>query len=150
MSQSLVKNYLHIVFSNKNRFPWITPVIQDELFQYLGGICRQLESPAVQVGGYRDHVHILCSLSKNIALANFMREVKSNSSKWIKTKHINLNNFHWQNGYGAFSVNSSNIAPVIQYIANQEAHHKKLSFQKEYVKFLDESHVEYDDRYVWD
>lgn len=150
MGQSLVQNYIHILFSTKHRRPLIKPDIENELYAYLGGICNQLDSPPVKIGGYTDHVHILCRLSKNITLAKLLEEVKSHSSKWIKTKSDELRQFYWQNGYGAFSVNPAEVNIVINYIANQKEHHKKKSFQDEYRAFLKKYNVDYDERYVWD
>src|SRR6266498_3290153 len=125
MGQSLVKNYVHIVFSTKHREPMIYSPYEEELHNYLGGICKKLECHPIKIGGYTDHIHILCMLSKKIALMKLLEEVKSNSSKWIKTKDDSLKNFYWQDGYGAFSVNPSEIDTVINYIANQHAHHIK-------------------------
>jgi len=150
MGQSLVKNYLHIVYSTKYRQPLIKEEIEDELYSYLGGICKKLECAPIKVGGYIDHVHILCMLSKNIALVKLLEELKSHSSKWIKTKGAEYKNFYWQNGYGAFSINPSEVDIVTQYIANQKEHHKVKSFQQEYKLFLKKYEVEYDERYVWD
>ncbi len=150
MGQSLVKNYIHIIFSTKHREPLIHPPYESELHSYLGGICKNLECHPIKIGGYTDHVHILCMLSKKIALMKLLEEVKSNSSKWIKTKDKSLKNFYWQDGYGAFSVNPSEIDTVINYIANQHAHHIKKTFQDEYRAFLKKYNVEYDERYVWD
>jgi putative transposase len=150
MGQSLVKNYLHIVFSTKHRQELILPPFEDELHAYLGGICKKLESPPIIVGGYTDHIHILCSLSKKIALMKFMEELKSNSSKWFKTKDKSLENFYWQDGYGAFSVNPWDIEKVIKYIADQKEHHSKITFQDEYRAILKKYEMEYDERYVWD
>ena len=99
MPQSLVKNYLHITFSTKNRYPFIDGGIQEEVFNYLGGICRNLECNPVIVGGHKDHVHILCTVSRKIALIKLIEELKSHSSKWIKTKGRKFQNFYWQNGY---------------------------------------------------
>jgi putative transposase len=96
MGQSLVKNYLHIVFSTKHRQPLIHPPIEAELHKYLGGICSNLECHPVMIGGYTDHVHILCTLSKKLALVKLLEEIKSHSSKWIKTKDQSLSNFYWQ------------------------------------------------------
>lgn len=112
MGQSLNKVYVHLVFSTKYRQPFITDSIKDELFSYLGGICRNMECNPVQVGGHKDHVHILCLLSKKIALMKLIEEIKSHSSKWIKTKDSEYENFYWQNGYGAFSVNPVEIEIV--------------------------------------
>jgi len=150
MGQSLVKNYLHLIFSTKNREPIIEKTIQPELYNYLGGVCNNLESYPVKIGGHDDHVHIFCMLSKKIALIKLMEELKSHSSKWIKTKGENFNNFYWQDGYGAFSVNPSEIQIVTDYITNQEEHHLKKTFQDEYRSFLKKYNVEYDERYVWD
>lgn len=97
-----------------------------------------------------DHVHILCMLSKKVALMKLLEEVKSHSSKWMKTKDESLKNFYWQNGYGAFSVNPVQIETVVTYIENQHEHHRKKSFQEEYLAFLKKYKVEYDERYVWD
>ena len=150
MGQSLVKNYIHIVFSTKHRAELIHPPVQDELYSYIGGICNEMECPPIKIGGYTDHVHILCMLSKKIALMKLLEEVKSHSSKWMKTKGSDLKNFYWQNGYGAFSVNPSDIDRVIAYIENQKEHHRKKSFQDEYKAFLKKYKIEYDERYVWD
>lgn len=149
MGQSLVKNYMHIVFSTKYRQPLIDESIEDELFSYLGGICNKLECNVVIVGGYKDHIHILCMLSKKIALSKLMEELKSHSSKWIKTKGNAYKNFYWQDGYGAFSVNLSQVEVVINYIAKQKEHHGKKNFQDEYRATLDKYAIEYDERYVW-
>lgn len=150
MPQSLVKNYIHITFSTKGRKHLIKNEIQKELFTYLGGICKNLECFPIIVGGHTDHVHVLCLLSRKIALMKLIEEVKSHSSKWIKTKGDEFNNFYWQNGYGGFSVNPTEIDVVTEYIRNQKVHHKKNTFKKEYLVFLKKYKVDYDERYVWD
>ncbi len=150
MGQSLVKNYIHIVFSTKNREPLIHPPYENELHSYLGGICINLECHPIKIDGYTDHVHILCMLSKKIALMKLIEEVKSHSSRWMKSKYELLKKFYWQDGYGIFSVNPSEIDKVVAYIANQHEHHKKITFQDEYRAFLKKYDVEYDERYVWD
>ncbi|NNM95932.1 MAG: IS200/IS605 family transposase [Bacteroidia bacterium] len=150
MGQSLVKNYLHIAFSTKNRAPLIHTPYENELHNYLGGICKELDCQPIIVGGYTDHVHILCLLSKKIALMNLIEKIKSHSSKWIKAKDEALSDFYWQDGYGAFSVNPSEIETVINYISNQHEHHRNRTFQDEYRSFLKKYNVEYDERYVWD
>jgi REP element-mobilizing transposase RayT len=150
MGQSLAKNYLHIIFSTKKHVPLIQPKIEKELHSYLGGICNRLECFPVKIGGYVDHVHILCLLSKKIALVKLMEELKSHSSKWIKEKGIDYQNFYWQDGYGAFSVSSKEISHLTTYIENQFEHHKTKTFKEEYESFLKEYSVEYDERYVWD
>lgn len=150
MGQSLNRVYVHLVFSTKHRQPMILDLIREELYGYLGGICKKLDCNPIQVGGYNDHVHILCLLSKKIPLMDLVEKVKANSSKWIKTKGTDFENFYWQNGYGAFSVNPSEIEVVKNYILNQEEHHRKKSFQEEFMAFLKKYNVEYDERYVWD
>ena len=150
MPQSLVKNYLHIIFSTKNRYPLICEDIQDKLFSYMAGTCVNLECNPIKVGGYLNHVHILCLLSKKITLIKLLEEVKSHSSKWMKTQGQQFQKFYWQSGYGAFSVNPSEINVVKDYIANQKVHHKEKTFTQEYLAFLKKYDVPYDERYVWD
>lgn len=150
MPQSLTKVYVHIVFSTKYRQPLIDEAIKPELFAYLGGVCEALECHPVRVGGHRDHVHILCLLSKKIALMKLLEEVKKRSSKWIKTKGAAYENFYWQDGYGAFSVNPAEIKVVVRYIENQAAHHQQRDFQNEFRAFLHKYQVEFDEKYVWD
>lgn len=150
MSQSLVKNYIHIVFSTKNRQKLIDSTIENELYKYIGGINKSLECTPIKIGGHQDHIHILCLLSKKIALITLVERLKSNSSKWIKTKGEAYQNFYWQNGYGAFSVNPTEVDVVINYIENQKEHHKHKTFQEEYRAFLKKYKVEFDERYVWD
>lgn len=150
MGQSLVKNYIHIIFSTKLRAPLILESIENELYSYIGGICKQLECYPVKIGGYIDHIHILCMLSKKIPLMKLLEEIKAHSSKWIKTKDDTLKKFYWQNGYGAFSVNPYEVDKVIAYIENQKEHHRKKTFQDEYRAFLKKYNVEFDEKYVWD
>jgi putative transposase len=150
MGQSLVKNYVHLVFSTKFRQALIRPPYEEELYDYLGGICRTLECQPVKIGGCSDHVHMLFMLSKKIALMKLVEEVKSHSSKWIKTKDETLSTFYWQDGYGAFSVYPDAVEKVVAYISNQHAHHQNLSFQDEYRAMLKRYQVEYDERCVWD
>jgi putative transposase len=150
MGQSLVKNYIHIVFSTKHRIHMIDDAIENELYAYLGGICNNLECQVLKVGGYTNHIHILCLLSKKITLAKLMAEVKANSSRWMKTKGEKYQNFYWQDGYGAFSVRQSEVQVVSNYIANQKEHHNKRSFKDEYRDVLKEHGLEFDEKYVWD
>ncbi len=150
MPQSLVKNYMHIVFSTKNRQPLINKSIKSELHAYLGSVCQKLGCPVVIIGGIEDHVHILCLLSKNNSLAELVGKIKANSSKWMKTKGAQYANFYWQRGYGGFSVNPAETDVVKSYIQNQEEHHKNRTFKKEYLLLLKKYDVEFDKRYVWD
>ena len=150
MPQSLAKILVHIIFSTKGRTPVIAPEVRPELNAYVVGILRQLECPSILVNSVADHVHILCRLSKTLALAKAVEEVKKGSSKWLKTKAAGLRNFHWQNGYGAFSVSQSSVDEVRGYIADQEEHHRRVTFEEEFRAFLDRHGVAYDERYVWD
>lgn len=150
MGQSLVKNYIHIIFSTKHRQKLIHPPVEEELHAYLAAICKNLECHPIKVGGYTDHIHILCRLSTKIALMKLILDVKAHSSKWIKTKGDEYKNFYWQDGYGAFSVNPNGIDTVARYIANQHAHHSKKSFQNEFRGMLKKHNVDYDEKYIWD
>jgi REP element-mobilizing transposase RayT len=124
--------------------------MKERLWEYLGGICKGLDCNPVQVGGHNDHVHILCLLSKKITQIHLVEEVKKQSSKWIKTIDANYAKFYWQDGYGIFSVNPFEIDTVVNYIKNQEEHHKKRTFQEELIAFLKKYNMEYDERYLWD
>ena len=150
MPQSLVKNYMHISFSTKNRYPFIDMRIQEELFSYLGGICKNLECNPLIVGGHKDHIHILCLLSRKIALMKLIEELKTHSSKWIKTKGQQYLKFYWQNGYGGFSIHPDKVELVRNYISTQDEHHKRISYKDEYRVFLKEYNINYDERFVWD
>jgi REP element-mobilizing transposase RayT len=150
MSQSLSKVYVHLTFSTKERYPFIDSNINERLWEYLGGICKGLECNPIQVGGYKDHVHILCLLSKKISQIKLVEEIKKQSSKWIKTIDTKYAKFYWQDGYGIFSVNPSEIEVVVEYIKNQEEHHKKRTFKDELIAFLKKYNVEYDEQYLWD
>jgi putative transposase len=150
MPQSLSRNYIHIVFSTKNREPMLYSPVREELFAFIGGICKRMECFPIRVGGYTDHVHILCLLSKKLALMKLVEEVKSHSSKWIKPKGEYFHGFYWQEGYGAFSVSPVQVDPLIAYIENQELHHQKKNFQEEYRAILHKYEVEINEKYVWD
>jgi REP element-mobilizing transposase RayT len=150
MSQSLSKVYVHITFSTKNRVALIDANIKTSLFEYLGGICKGIECNPIKIGGHRDHVHILCLLSRKIPQMKLLEELKKKSSKWVKTKGKEYSDFYWQNGYGIFSVNPTEIDLVVKYINNQEEHHKKVAFQDEFRAFLKKYKVEYDEKIVWD
>lgn len=150
MPQSLVKNYIHIVFSTKSREPLISEDIEKPLHTYIIGISEKLDCPIVNIGGYYDHVHILCDLSKKVALATLVEKIKVQSSKWIKTNGSKYSGFYWQRGYGAFSVRASAINPVIRYIDRQHIHHKNKTFMDEYRDMLISGKVSFDERYIWD
>jgi putative transposase len=150
MSQSLAKLITHLTFSTKLRRPLITPDVCEELKSYLRGILKQLSSPAIEINSVEDHVHVLFCLSRKRSLADVVEQLKKGSSKWIKTKAPALAGFYWQAGYGAFSVSQSNVPVVRKYIANQEKHHRKMTFQEEFRALLAKHDIEFDERYVWD
>lgn len=150
MAQSLSNVLVHLVFSTKNRRKWIDVEIEEELFKYVSGICRELSCPAHKIGASDDHIHIACSLSRTISISALVEGIKTGSSKWIKTKGDRYAEFCWQNGYGAFSVGQSQLEDLRRYIGNQREHHRKISFQDEYREFLKRYEVVYDERYVWD
>jgi putative transposase len=149
MGQSLVKNYIHIVFSTKYRKSQIYPPLESELHSYIAGICNKLECYPVIVGGYTDHIHILCMLSKKIALMKLVENIKSHSSKWIKTKDEQMANFYWQGGYGAFSIGQEGVERVKNYIQKQHEHHKRKNFKEEYIEILHEYSLLFDEQYLW-
>ncbi len=146
MPNSLVKNYIHIIFSTKYRDRLIVPPLEKELYQYLGGICNEMGCQTIKVGGYVDHVHVLCKLSQNVALRDLLEEMKAHSSRWAKTKGSQFRNFYWQDGYGAFSVSPNQVDRVIRYIENQHEHHRKKSFEEEYRDFHSEHGIDFDER----
>ena len=150
MPQSLSQVYVHIVFSTKHRQDLIDEEIEERLFEYIGGICRGLECNPVKVGGYKNHVHILCTLSRKVTQMKLLEEVKKQSSKWIKEQGMNYAYFYWQDGYGIFSVNKTEVDVVTRYIENQRQHHEAKGFEDEYRAFLKKYNIEYDERYVWD
>ena len=152
MPQSLSHVYVHITFSTKHRQPFIDDSIKEELWTYLGGVCKELECNPIRVGGHHDHVHICCLLSKKITSIKLLEEIKKSSSKWIKTKGPQYSQFYWQDGYGEFSVNPSELKVVEKYIDDQRDHHqnKNKSFQSEYLAFLKKYKIPYDERYIWE
>ena len=133
MSQSLSKLYTHIVFHTKYNRDVIKADIEKELFAYLGGILKDNKSVPIAINGIENHVHILCIMSKNIALADLLEELKRNSSRWIKSKGVEYSDFAWQGGYGGFSVSQSKVEVVKRYIENQKNHHKTETVTEEYL-----------------
>src|SRR5262249_55898017 len=151
MPQSLAQIYLHIVFSTKQRQPFLTDrQLRDECHAYLAGTCNRRGSPSILVGGVADHVHILCSLGREESVSVLVRELKRESSKALKEKSTTLRDFYWQAGYGAFSISPGHVDALERYIAEQEEHHRTESFQDEYRRLLQKYSVPYDERYVWD
>jgi putative transposase len=150
MPQSLSSILIHLIFSTKNREPFITTAVEKELHPYMAKIFRELKSPSLAIDGTSDHLHMLFALSRVMKIADLVEEVKTESSKWIKTKGPEFRNFHWQSGYGAFSIGQSQVNAVKRYISRQKIHHQRVTFQEEYRKFLKSYGIDYDERYVWD
>jgi REP element-mobilizing transposase RayT len=150
MPQSLARNLIHLVFSTKNRESVLTESVRGPLCEYASGVLRDLDSPAIAMNAWRDHVHILFTLSKNHPLAQVVMELKRATSKWIKTQGNEFAEFHGQSGYGAFSIGQSGVHEVKTYIANQAKHHRVKTFEDEFRSFLKRYQVEFDERYLWD
>ena len=151
MPQSLVQLYVHLVFSTKDRRPFLRDLaIRGRMHAYLIGTCDNQQCPSLIIGGVEDHVHILCRLSKTLDVSTLIRELKRESSKWIKEAYPQLADFHWQNGYGAFSISPSHVEALKAYIKNQEEHHRRESFQDEFRRLCRKYGIEIDERYVWE
>jgi putative transposase len=148
MATTLTALLVHIIFSTKNRERLISPAVESAILPFIGGICRNNRSPLLASNAVEDHVHLFVSLSKNIALADLMLQIKRDSSNWIKTE-VNAPRFAWQEGYAAFSVGQSGSDDVINYVANQKEHHKHVSFQDELRLFFTKYGIEYDENLVW-
>ncbi len=150
MAHTFTELLSHVIFSTKGLAASIDDELRPRLHSYIGGIIRELGGTAIAVGGTPGHVHILLRLPPSVPIADAMRVVKTNSSRWIHETSPNLRSFAWQTGYGAFSVSESNRQTVSDYIRNQEEHHRRTSFQEEYVAFLQRHGVDYDERFVFD
>ncbi len=150
MPQSFSHVIIHTVFSTKNRVPYLQDIdIRNETFKFLGGVSKTLDCQPFLVGGHVDHVHLLTALSRTVSQADFVKEIKRQSSIWFSEKW-SLGEFSWQKGYGIFSVSESKVSDVKCYIEHQDAHHQTISFQDEYRKFLHTHNVPFDEKYVWD
>ena len=147
---SYVSSYYHCVFSTKERRPLITPGLQERLWPYLGGIARQNEMKAIEIGGVADHVHILLSLPSTLSIAKAMQLIKGGSSKWVHESFPEHRLFGWQVKYGAFGVSVSLLDKTIQYIQTQSEHHRKMTFQEEFLALLKKHGIAYDERYLWE
>lgn len=149
MANTYTSLYYHIVFSTKNRTAWLTPDVEQRVWEYVGGIARENKMSALQIGGCDDHLHALVLAPSSIAPSKIAQLLKGGSSLWIHTEFKHLREFEWQDGYGAFTVSQSNLPEVIRYIQNQRGHHRKRTFQEEYLAFLQKHGIAYDERYVW-
>ena len=152
MPQSIAKVPVHIVYSTKNRKPWLdSPELRDELYAYKATILKNnVDSPAIVIGGVEDHIHALCLLSRKFAIMKVIEEIKKETTKWLKKRDNRLSNFAWQNGYGIFGVSESNIPQVRSYIENQEEHHKRVTFKDEFRVLCEKHGIDLDERYAWD
>jgi len=150
MPQSFVSLNCHVIFNTKDREPLITDTVQSRLYEYIGGTARNTGSKLLAIGGMFDHLHLLLSLGKQTCVADSVRDIKANSSRWIHETFEGLHGFAWQSGYGAFSVSCSNADEVKRYIAEQPQHHRVRTFKEEFIAFLTRHNIEYDERYIWD
>jgi REP element-mobilizing transposase RayT len=151
MPNSFAQIYIHIVFSTKHRQPFFQDTEKiPNLYAFIAGLCNKRDCIAKQIGGDIDHVHILCSLSRTKTIADLVKEIKTISTNWIQKNLPNANNFHWQDGYGVFSVSQSQLETVQKYILSQKSHHEKQTFQNEFRTLLINYNIEFDERYIWD
>jgi REP element-mobilizing transposase RayT len=150
MAQSLANIILHIVFSTKDRRPLIRPQIEDELYKYIAGVCKNLHCPLIKINGVEDHIHILLHLSRTISVSDLIRDLKANSSRWIKSKGSDYNEFCWQGGFGVFSLSRRNLDGAICYLDGQKDHHKTVTFKEELIAMLKRAKISFDEKYLWD
>ena len=150
MPQSLAQILVHLVFSTKNREAVLADDIRDELHAYIGGIVENQKGTLLKAGSVTDHIHLLIVHPRTCAPSELVQEIKTGSSKWLKTKAARYADFHWQSGCGIFSISPTHRAALEQYIANQAGHHRKVTFQDEYRRLLKKCGIQFDERYVWD
>ena len=149
MANTYASLHYHLIFSTKNREPWLVSDLEQRVWAFIGGIARAHGMTALQIGGVEDHIHALVTAPPRIAPAQIAQYLKGDSSKWIHEEFRSLRTFAWQDGYGGFTVSKSNIRDVVVYIQNQREHHRKKTFQEEYLEFLNKNDIEYDERYLW-
>ena len=149
MAQTLTRLLVHVVFSTKNRGKLILEDVESDLYRYIGGICRNQESPLFAMGGTENHVHLLVSLSKTVAMSELVMQIKRDSSKWIKSRSPRFSGFQWQEGYAAFSIGESQVERVRAYIERQKLKHQTVTFEDELLAFLVKYRVPYDPQYIW-
>jgi REP element-mobilizing transposase RayT len=150
MAHTFTNLLVHVIFSTKDREPYLTETLRPRVLPYMGGIVRELGGAALRVKGPDDYVHLLLTLPATLAIAEVMRVVKTNSSRWIHESFPESSAFAWQTGYGAFSVSKSNVDAVTAYIDGQEQHHKTVTFQEEFLAFLKRHGISYDPKYIWE
>lgn len=150
MPQSLSQVIIHVVFSTKHRTPWLDEDLRKSLFAYISTVLKSDGHIPIIVGGHEDHVHILLGLARTVSIADMVKHIKVSSSVWLKGQFENRKDFAWQSGYGAFGVAYGSMNSAIAYISNQEDRHRKLSFQEEFRKLMEENGLAIDERYAWD
>ncbi|MCB1089169.1 MAG: IS200/IS605 family transposase [Verrucomicrobiae bacterium] len=151
MPQSLDNVLIHVIFSTRERMPFLSDSdLRRKTHAYMAGIIRKLGCAPIQIGGVADHVHLLVAISRTITIADFVKETKRATTDWLKNGDPEVPNFHWQRGYGVFSVSESARDEVTRYIASQEAHHRRTDYQSEFRKFCEKHGLEIDERYAWD
>ena len=150
MPQSFARILIHLVFSTKGRYPFLQDRVRVSLHSYMATVLRNFGCPPILINSVPDHVHLLIELARTASVSAVVEEVKTTSSKWIKTQGREYTNFSWQTGYGAFSVSASNMENVRDYVANQQEHHRQHSFQEEYRTFMKRSGISFDEKYGWD
>jgi putative transposase len=150
MPQSLSQILVHLVFSTKNRETLLADDIRDELHAYIGGIADHLKGTLLKAGSVADHIHLLIAHPRTCSPSELVQEIKTGSSRWLKTKGSRYANFHWQGGYGIFSISPSHRPALEVYIGNQAEHHRLETFQDEYRRLLQKFEIQFDERYVWD
>jgi len=149
MANTFASLHYHIIFSTKNREPWIKSELESRIWSYVGGIARAHNMTALQIGGCNDHIHALVQAPPIYSPAKIAQLLKGESSKWIHEEFTAMRGFAWQDGYGAFTISKSNLPGVVRYIQSQRDHHRKKTFQDEFRAFLDQYGIEYDERYLW-
>jgi REP element-mobilizing transposase RayT len=150
MADTYAALHYHIVFSTKYRSPWITVDVEERIWTYLGGIARKYDMQPLQIGGLEDHLHLVLGIPPTIAVSKAVQLLKGGSSRWIRTSLDGLEDFGWQDGYGAFTISQSVLASTVSYVERQRAAHLARSFQAEYLALLDRHGISYDPRYIWD
>ena len=148
MSDSYTNLLYHIVFSTKERRPLITPEYEVRLYDYIGAMVRKVGGISLELNGTSDHIHLLAKLRPDCALSSVLRDLKANATGWMHDVFPLLKNFSWQRGYGAFTVSQASVADVCQYIARQKEHHRNISFRDEFIQFLKENNIQYDERFI--
>lgn len=150
MARTYTKLFYHIVFSTKNREPFISQAIENDLHKYIAGILRNIDGTSLEINGMPDHLHILTILPPKIAISDALRTIKSNSSKWLHETDSEFAAFGWQDGFSAFTVSKSQVDPVRQYIRDQKSHHRERGYQTELIGLLQKHGIDYDEQYLWD